>query len=174
MTGKNKSGYVRDDSCDYGQKDNMHEHKHSENCGHEAHGSNDRVNSPADLYADSKEVPGIYSDEIEISLRKEATWGEFTSSLANWIEEIRSWLRSNGSVIGHIKIFAAANGNTLWMATTGKSLNAKYLPELQECKNDNLDLCRLSMTFIVFKIESSRLKKEAIGRLEKNIEIYKA
>jgi hypothetical protein len=174
MNENNKSGQIHNDSFDCREHTHGSSHEHDEHCGcseHEHEGSAVREK----LYADSNEIPGIYSDGIEIFFKKEIKWDAFTNSLVNWIEEARYWLSINGSMVGHIKIFAAGtNGQTLWLATTGKSLNAEYSPELHSCGNDSIDSCRLSMTFIVLLIGGDRLKEEVLKLLEKNISIYRA
>ncbi len=170
----NSSGHINDGFHAFEEHTHNHGHEHGEHCGCGENACNDHDGSHANLYAASNEIPGIYSDEIKILLKKETKWGAFTGSLANWIEGSRLWLRSNKFLIGHIKIFAAGtNSKTLWLATTGRSLNTKYSPELINCRNESLDSCRLSMTFIVFKIGGDRLKKEILERLEENIGIYK-
>jgi len=100
-----------------------HGHHHGHECGPDC--DHDHDHDHGELYADLKEQPTVYSFSKSIELDEGITGKELTTVLSGWIEELSGWAHENKYLIGHIKTFTESPEGSLWLASTGRGINAK-------------------------------------------------
>ncbi|MGD0152820.1 MAG: hypothetical protein ABSC17_03500 [Thermacetogeniaceae bacterium] len=106
--------------------------------------------------------PAIFSAATPISLEGEISGKGISTSLTQWIDGLQQWARTNGYLVGHIKVFIEGEQN-LWLSATGGPVNLRPSTQWMEWAAKSFTLY---MTAIVFGIDDRSLRSEVLNRFE--------
>lgn len=98
-----------------------------------------------------------------ITLTAEQDGTALAKRLADAVDALCGWARQGNLLVGHIKLFAAASGESLWLSSTGDTPDARHTagwPGVRAAP------CELHFTAIVYGLTEQSLAgavREALG-----------
>ena len=123
-----------------------HDHNHS----HEDHHD--------EIYSAEQEKFTVFSESAVLHLNTD----ELTvlrEKLAEWMDGIKTWISENKFFLGHAKLFCEDEGGcSVWMSTTGTSVNIKTSGESARLSGK----LSISMALIVLGTDEHRLQNQAL------------